>query len=140
MLDHLGLTVCDFAVSCAFYDSVLATLGFTRLVTLVPGAYPGTNSVAGYGKTRPHFWIGDGRPEHWTPAHSTGSAPVHVAFEAADEAAVRAFYDAAIAAGGKDFGAPGPRPHYHAKYFGAFVKDPDGHNIEAVFHTYVAPY
>ena len=85
----------------------------------------GEDGYAGFGDERPHFWIGTGKPL---------VGRLHVAFEAKNRAAVRAFYEAAIAAGGKDNGSPGLRPHYHENYYGAFVLDPDGHNIEAVNH------
>jgi catechol 2,3-dioxygenase-like lactoylglutathione lyase family enzyme len=84
------------------------------------------DSHAGFGaKGRPQFWIGSGKPI---------KGQVHFAFMAKDRAGVDAFYATALKAGGKDNGAPGLRPHYHANYYGAFVLDPDGHNIEAVCH------
>ena len=84
----------------------------------------GGASQAGFGaQARPQFWIGSGKPI---------KGRVHFAFVAKDRDAVDAFYAAALKAGGKDNGAPGLRPHYHANYYGAFVLDPDGHNIEAV--------
>jgi len=86
----------------------------------------GSTAVAGYGEPpKPDFWINEGVPNK--PA-------VHVAFRVPNRKLVDRFYSAAIAAGGRDNGAPGPRPHYHAHYYGAFVLDPDGHNIEAVCH------
>jgi catechol 2,3-dioxygenase-like lactoylglutathione lyase family enzyme len=82
--------------------------------------------VLGYGVApKPDFWVAEGTPN---------APPIHIAFRADSHAQVDAFYKAAIAAGGRDNGAPGPRPHYHANYYGAFVLDPDGHNIEAVCH------
>ena len=75
---------------------------------------------------KPDFWVAEGKPE---------KPPVHVAFRAQSRAEVDAFYRAALAAGGRDNGPPGPRPHYHDRYYGAFVLDPDGHNVEAVCHT-----
>ncbi len=83
------------------------------------------DGYAGFGDERPHFWIGTGKPL---------VGRLHVAFAAKNRADVRAFYEAALAAGGIDNGAPGLRPHYHENYYGAFVLDPDGHNIEAVNH------
>lgn len=117
-LDHVGFSVKDFAASRAFYKAALAPLGMS-VVMEGPG-------WAGFGEP--------GKPEFWLGASATTSTRVHVAFRAADRAQVRAFYAAAIAAGGKDNGAPGLRPDYHEHYYGAFVLDPDGHNIEAVCH------
>ena len=116
MLDHVSVKVSDLARSQAFYDQALKPLGLSRVM-----AGP---DAAGYGDTRPFFWIGLGEP--------VGS--IHVAFAAADRAGVNAFHAAALAAGGRDNGAPGVRPHYHPDYYGAFVLDPDGHNVEAVCH------
>jgi catechol 2,3-dioxygenase-like lactoylglutathione lyase family enzyme len=126
MLDHVGITVADFERSKVFYKSALAPLAIALLADLTP-ADTGAHAFAGFGSgSKPFFWIGD-----------TGSprGSVHVAFVALRRDDVKAFYSAALAAGGRDNGAPGPRPHYHANYFGAFVLDPDGNNIEAVCHT-----
>jgi catechol 2,3-dioxygenase-like lactoylglutathione lyase family enzyme len=118
MLDHIGFPVSDFARSKAFYIAALAPL---KLVCVTLG-----DDDAGFGYPgRPQFWIGAGKP-------FTGR--LHVAFLADDRAAVQAFYDAALKAGGTDNGAPGLRPEYHASYYAAFVLDPDGHNVEAVCH------
>ena len=125
MLDHVGIPVSDYARSKAFYIRAFAPLGY-GLVLEVSSAETGGTSHAGFGsKGRPQFWIGSGRPI---------KGRVHFAFVAEDRAAVHAFYDAALQAGGKENGAPGLRPHYHENYYGAFVLDPDGHNIEAVCH------
>jgi catechol 2,3-dioxygenase-like lactoylglutathione lyase family enzyme len=125
MLDHIGLPVGDFARSKDFYVRALAPLGF-GLVMEVSAGKAAAQSQAGFGpEGRPHFWIGTGKAI---------GGQVHFAFAAKDRAAVHAFYDAALAAGGKDNGPPGVRPQYHANYYGAFVLDPDGHNIEAVCH------
>lgn len=118
VLDHVTLKVADYRRAEAFYDAALAPLGLTRV-------FGDGETFAGYGADRPFFWIGaDGRSGH-----------AHVAFATADRAAVEAFHAAALAAGATDNGAPGLRPHYHPTYFGAFVLDPDGHNIEAVCHA-----
>jgi catechol 2,3-dioxygenase-like lactoylglutathione lyase family enzyme len=126
MIDHLGFPVADYARSRTFYVQVLAPLGFGPVMDLTSeqtGGYEGT----GFGPpNRPQFWIGNG-------SNSGGS--MHIAFVAPSRAAVDAFYKAALAAGGRDNGAPGLRPHYHENYYGAFVFDLDGHNIEAVCHT-----
>ena len=125
MIDHTGFNVSDPAVSRRFYDAALAPLGYAVLRE-VPTEYTGGKVVLGYGVApKPDFWIAEG----------TVNAPrLHIAFRAKDRAEVDAFYQAAIAAGGKDNGPPGLRPHYHPAYYGAFVFDPDGHNVEVVFH------
>jgi catechol 2,3-dioxygenase-like lactoylglutathione lyase family enzyme len=125
VLDHIGLPVSDFERSKAFYKAVLAPLGIGLLMERDLSDDDGPAGYAGFGASRPQFWIGTGKP-------FTGR--LHVAFAAPDRATVRAFYEAAIAAGAKDNGPPGLRPHYHANYYGAFVIDPDGHNVEAVSH------
>lgn len=127
MIDHVSLGVGDIAASRAFYDAVLAPLGYRRRYDL--------DDASGYGASAPHplkeqalpFWIGH------EPAGATLSG--HVCFAAPSRAAVEAFHAAALAAGGRDNGKPGLRPHYHAHYYAAFVIDPDGHRIEAVRHT-----
>jgi len=125
MLDHIGFPVRDYARSKAFYEKALLPLGY-GLVKEVSLSDDGADGYAGFGTARrPHFWIGTGMP-------LTGR--LHVAFAAKDHDAVRAFHEAALAAGAKDNGGPGLRPHYHENYFAAFVLDPDGHNVEAVCH------
>jgi catechol 2,3-dioxygenase-like lactoylglutathione lyase family enzyme len=124
MIDHIGISVKDFDVSKAFYDAVMAPLGASMIMT-VPVEHTGGVKVGGYGRTKPDFWIaGSGEPG---PGR-------HIAFSARSNTEVDRFYAAAIAAGGRDNGGPGLRPHYHPHYYGAFVFDPDGNNIEAVFH------
>lgn len=124
--DHIGFTVSDIARSKAFYARALAPLGID-LVMEVTAEMTGSHEHVGYGHDgNPYFWIGNGE--------GPLRGKLHVAFSAANRAAVAAFYEAAIAAGGIDNGAPGLRPHYHANYYGAFVLDPDGHNIEACCH------
>ena len=126
MIDHIGIDVTDFERSKVFYSLALAPLGYALLME-VPAALTGQTDVAGFGEApKPDFWISRG---------TANRPPVHVAFRAANRKMVDAFYRAALAAGGKDYGAPGLRPHYHPNYYGAFVIDPDGHNIEAVCHT-----
>jgi catechol 2,3-dioxygenase-like lactoylglutathione lyase family enzyme len=122
MIDHITFGITDFARSTAFYDQAFAPLSIKRLVT-VPHEFTGGVDVTGYGDARPWFWIA---------AQDALSGKFHVALEAAERAQVDAFYAAAIAAGGKDNGPPGPRPHYGPDYYGAFVLDPDGNNVEAV--------
>ncbi|MCC7250981.1 VOC family protein [Hyphomicrobium sp.] len=125
MLDHIGFPVSDYERSKAFYSAALAPLGIQLLLDMDLSDSGGPGGYAGFGVSRPQFWIGTGQP-------LTGR--LHVAFAAQDRAQVRAFYEAALAAGATDNGAPGLRLHYHANYYGAFVIDPDGHNIEAVSH------
>jgi len=122
IIDHVGLAVSDFDQSKRFYVAVLRTLGIKMLADFAIGR----DRHAGFGKDRPTFWIGDGKAQR-------GS--MHVAFTAASRAEVNAFYSVAISMGGRDNGAPGLRAHYHPDYYGAFVFDPDGHNIEAVCHA-----
>lgn len=125
MLDHTGVSVSDPKKSRRFYEEALAPLGYEVLLE-VPHQFTGGIVVLGLGvPPKPDFWIHEGPPQ--TPR-------VHVAFRADSRAIVDAFYRAAMAAGGTDNGPPGLRPHYHADYYGAFVRDPDGHNIEACCH------
>jgi catechol 2,3-dioxygenase-like lactoylglutathione lyase family enzyme len=125
MIDHTGLSVSDYRKSKDFYVKALGAIGY-RLLAEFPASVTGSTDVAGFGEPpKPDFWISAATPN---------KPPVHVAFRVGTHAQVDEFHAAAIAAGGKDNGAPGPRPHYHANYYGAFVLDPDGHNIEAVCH------
>jgi catechol 2,3-dioxygenase-like lactoylglutathione lyase family enzyme len=124
-IDHTSLSVSDFATAKAFYTAALKPLGITVLMEL-PKAATGNVEVAGLGS--------NGKPFFWLAGAGKTSPRVHLAFAADSRAEVDAFYKAAIAAGGKDNGPPGIRPHYHANYYGAFVIDADGHNIEAVCH------
>jgi catechol 2,3-dioxygenase-like lactoylglutathione lyase family enzyme len=130
VIDHTGLDVSDGPRSRRFYEQALAPLGYKVLME-VPPEFTGGVMVLGMGvPPKPDFWIHQG----------TAQKPhVHIAFRASDRATVDAFYRAAIAAGGKDNGPPGLRPHYHKDYYGAFVLDPDGHNVEACCHDPVAP-
>lgn len=126
MLDHIGLTVTDFDKAKAFFDAALAPLGI-GVVMEVTAEQTGGDRHLGYGSGgKPYFWIGTGGP-------ATGR--LHVALATDNRAKVDAFYAAAMAAGGRDNGSPGIRAHYHPDYYGAFVLDPDGHNIEAVCHA-----
>ncbi|MET8308422.1 VOC family protein [Micromonospora sp. NPDC005173] len=120
MIDHLSVQVRDVPSSAAFYDAVLAPLGGRRLLE-----FP---NVVGYGRDRPDFWLG--------PTETRGEArELHLAFTADDRATVEAFHDAAIKAGAEVLHAPRIWPEYHPTYFAAFVRDPDGNNIEAVCHA-----
>lgn len=125
MIDHMGIGARDYPASRRFYDAVLATLGVGVLMELTAEQTGGYNGV-GYGAAgKPFFWVGDNGPR--------GSG-MHVAFEAASRAEVDRFHAAGLKAGGSDNGAPGLRPHYHPSYYGAFLLDPDGINVEAVCH------
>jgi len=126
MIDHIGLAVTDLDRAEAFYQAALAPLGL-GVVMEVTAEETGGDAHAGFGaEGKPFFWIGTGaKPKGGT----------HVAFTARRRADVDAFHRAAMAAGGRDNGAPGLRPHYHPNYYGAFVLDPEGNNIEAVCHT-----
>ncbi|MFF3015561.1 VOC family protein [Streptomyces sp. NPDC057939] len=119
MLDHISLQAADPAASASFYDRVLAPLGGKRLMEF--------GQVIGWGATQPRFWIG--------PVTTQGAVrELHVAFAAADRAQVRAFFEAAVAAGAEVLHEPRAWPEYHLAYYGAFVRDPDGNNVEAVCH------
>jgi catechol 2,3-dioxygenase-like lactoylglutathione lyase family enzyme len=125
MIDHVGFAVSNFTRSKAFYLKALAPLDY-ELVMEVDGDDTANGPAAGFGVgPKPDFWIGEG------PVGTT----MHVGIAANNRATVDAFYKAALDAGGKDNGAPGLRPHYHSNYYAAFVRDPDGHNIEAVCHA-----
>jgi catechol 2,3-dioxygenase-like lactoylglutathione lyase family enzyme len=126
-LDHVTLVVSDYATSKAFYQKALSPLGIAPIMEF------GQTCGFGLGQ-KPDFWIGTGPASFHKPEHLRIITPTHIAFAARNRAEVDAFYAAAIAAGAKDFGAPGVRPEYHPNYYGAFVLDPDGHDIEAVFH------
>jgi catechol 2,3-dioxygenase-like lactoylglutathione lyase family enzyme len=132
MIDHLSVGVADLAKAKAFYDAVLKPLGCACVYTV---DLPGRGMIAhGYGEIgsdHPRFWIG--MPER-ADAGANAKGGTHVCFAAARRKDVDAFHAAALAAGGKDNGKPGLRPHYHANYYGAFAFDPDGNKIEACSH------
>ncbi len=125
MIDHLALVVSDYEKSRAFYVQALAPTGHSRLVEL-PATPEGGAPTAG-------FCHADGS-DLWIRQGDAVKPPLHIAFRVSSRAAVDAFHTAALAAGGQDNGAPGLRPQYHPNYYGAYVLDPDGHNIEAVCH------
>ncbi len=121
MIDHLGIEVSDYAAAKAFYEQALAPLGYAMTMEPAPGTVGGFGPPGGV----PFFWISTrGKPQ-------TG---LHIAFSAADRATVDAFHTAAIEAGATDNGEPGVREIYHPNYYGAFVNDLDGNNVEAVCH------
>jgi catechol 2,3-dioxygenase-like lactoylglutathione lyase family enzyme len=120
MIDHLSIQCADLAGSAAFYDAVLAPLGGERVMDF--------GEVIGFGiPPRPIFWLGP-------RTSGEGFRESHIAFMAADRAAVRAFFAAAVAAGSEVLNEPQIWPEYHPNYYGAFVRDPDGNNVEAVAH------
>jgi catechol 2,3-dioxygenase-like lactoylglutathione lyase family enzyme len=126
MIDHTGISASDFEKSKAFYTKALSAMGYALLMEF-PASVTGHTDVAGFGEPpKPDFWVSKGE---------SNRPPIHVAFRVTSRAQVDAFYQAAIEAGGRDNGAPGIRPHYHEHYYGAFVLDPDGNNIEAVCHS-----
>jgi catechol 2,3-dioxygenase-like lactoylglutathione lyase family enzyme len=123
MFDHVGIVVSDLARSKAFYTQALAPVGHSKVVEIAMDG--GRAASAGFCHADgSDLWISQGQP----------TRPLHVAWRAGSRAAVDAFHAAALAAGGRDNGAPGLRPQYHPNYYGAYVLDPDGHNIEAVCH------
>lgn len=127
MIDHTGIPVSDYPRSKAFYEQVLVCIGASLLMEVNPEQTGDGSWAAGCGRDqKPSFWIG-------TDARGV-SAHTHIAFTTASRATVDAFHAAGLAAGGTDHGAPGLRAHYHPDYYGAFITDPDGHNIEAVCH------
>jgi catechol 2,3-dioxygenase-like lactoylglutathione lyase family enzyme len=119
MLDHVGFQCADLAASASFYDAALAPLGVTRLMDYTV--------AMGYGADTPDFWLSEFDS-------GEGFRESHIAFSAGDRATVRAFFDAAVAAGAEVLHEPRVWPEYHEHYYGAFVRDPDGNNVEAVCH------
>ena len=122
IINHVGFSVADFDASLNFFTAALGPLGMKPMVNF---EHEG-NRHAGFGSARPDFWIG-------TSANASGR--IHIAFTATTRAQVDEFYNAALAAGGRDNGGPGVRQQYSANYYAAFVYDPDGNNIEAVCHA-----
>jgi catechol 2,3-dioxygenase-like lactoylglutathione lyase family enzyme len=120
VLDHISIQCADLGASAAFYDAVLAPLGGARIMEF--------GQVIGYGV--------DGKPDFWVGARQTGEGfrESHIDFEAADRPTVRAFFDKAVAEGAEVLHEPRVWPEYHPTYYGAFVRDPDGNNVEAVCH------
>ncbi|MBV8836990.1 MAG: VOC family protein [Alphaproteobacteria bacterium] len=125
MIDHIGFSVSDYARAKSFYEKALAPLGYVLVMEVQQDENDAP--AAGFGA--------GGKPDFWIGGEGGLNKSVHIAITAKDRAAVDAFYQAAIAAGGKDNGAPGIRAHYHPNYYGAFVRDADGNNIEAVCHA-----
>ena len=125
IIDHIGIAVGDYDKAKAFYQAVLAPLGIAPIKEVGPAEPGGSKRSSGFGRNAmPRFWIHSGGP----------ATPMHVAFSADTRDQVHAFYEGALAAGAVDNGPPGIRPNYQPNYYGAFVIDPEGHNIEAVCH------
>lgn len=128
MIDHLSTYATDFVATQKFYDATLGVLGYDRNMNMVAewdSEFP-TRRLCAYGTgQKPTFWLAEVKES---------ASPRHVAFIATDRAAVDAFYGAGLEAGGRDNGKPGERPIYHPGYYGAFLLDPDGNNVEAVHH------
>jgi catechol 2,3-dioxygenase-like lactoylglutathione lyase family enzyme len=118
VIDHVGINVSDIEASRRFYEAALAPLGYSKIADF--------GEAVGFGA--------QGKPDFWIETRGTPGA-VHVAILSADRTTVDAFHEAAVAAGGTDNGPPGPRPQYHENYYGGYVLDPDGHNVEAVCHS-----
>lgn len=125
MIDHVGFSVSDYPRAKAFYTKALAPLGYKLIMEVQQN--PSDPPAAGFGA--------DGKPDFWIGGEGGLNKPLHIAVTAKDRAAVDAFYKSAMENGAKDNGAPGIRAHYHPNYYGAFVIDPDGHNLEAVCHA-----
>lgn len=124
MIDHMSLNVADITAMATFYEKALAPLGVKPLMRFGK-EMTGHADFVGFGAEKPFFWL----------AGTERTRPIqHIAFRAENRAEVEAFHAAAIAAGATDNGGPGLRPHYHEHYYGAFVLDPEGHNVEAVCH------
>jgi catechol 2,3-dioxygenase-like lactoylglutathione lyase family enzyme len=128
MLHHVSVGVSDVARAARFYDSVLGALGYRRVMEFMPYGI-------GYGETTPMFWV---QLPHDRSSASVGNG-VHVGFIGRSKAVIETFHRAALEAGGRDEGAPGPRPDYGPHYFGAFVRDLDGNKLEAVLVAAPAP-
>ncbi|MFZ5731640.1 MAG: VOC family protein [Pseudomonadota bacterium] len=125
MIDHVDFSVSDYPRAKAFYTRALAPLGYKLIMEVQQN--PSDPPAAGFGA--------DGKPDFWIGGEGALNKPLHIAIAAKDRAAVDAFYRTAMENGAKDNGPPGIRAHYHANYYGAFVIDPDGHNLEAVCHA-----
>ncbi len=129
ILDHIGINVSDYERAKAFYTKALEPLGITLVMEF--------GTAAGFGREqKPELWLGAGKSEFQTEEQLETITPIHVCLVARSRKEVDAFHAAALAAGGRDNGAPGIRAHYHPGYYGAFAIDPDGHNLEAVFHEH----
>jgi catechol 2,3-dioxygenase-like lactoylglutathione lyase family enzyme len=129
VIDHLGFRVRDLAAARRFYEAVARAVGLS-VIDNTPESFLVAPSAQ---RPLPFLWVGTALPAFWSGDHQTSRSPVHVAFTAGTREAVDEFHRAALAAGGKDNGGPGPRGPKEIKYYGAYVLDPDGNNIEAGF-------
>jgi len=127
MIDHMGFRVHDLAASRQFYDACAVAIGLQTIDNSADSFLVGRSAE----EPLPFIWVGTALPAFWTAAHATSNSPIHIAFKAPDRAAVDRFHQAALAAGGRDNGAPGPRGPATMNYYAAFVLDPDGNNVEA---------
>ncbi|MDX2265063.1 MAG: VOC family protein [Hyphomicrobiales bacterium] len=127
MIDHFGFGVGDFERAKAFYIKVLAPLQIELLMDVPAAAMPGGYPACGFGRK--------GKPDFWLAGTGKTTPPTHIAFRTETRAQVDEFYRIALTEGAKDNGPPGVRPQYHANYYGAFILDLDGHNVEAVCHA-----
>jgi catechol 2,3-dioxygenase-like lactoylglutathione lyase family enzyme len=127
MIDHVGFPVSDYERAKAFYTQALVPLGYSVIMEVGADQTESGSRAIGFGK--------NGKPDFWIGGEGALNGVLHVAINADERAAVDAFHKAALAAGGRDNGGPGLRPHYHPDYYAAFVRDPDGPNIEAVCHA-----
>lgn len=133
MIDHTGVIVSNFESSCRWYETALKSIGYAKLMEFRKEVTQLPTNWAGFGEAstgKPDFWVCGA-----TKDRPVNNPVIHVAFRAQSRKQVDEFYNAAIESGGKDNGKPGIRPHYHENYYGAFVLDPDGHNIEVVCHN-----
>ena len=127
LLDHFGFRVRDLAAARRFYDAIAKPLGLTTADNTADSFVLGRSKE----EPLPFIWIGTTRPAFWGPEHGTSQSPIHFALTAPNRAAVDAFHQAGLAAGGRDNGSPGVRGPQEHKYYAAFVLDPDGNNVEA---------
>ncbi len=131
MFDHAGFRVRELKAARRFYDAVAGALGLATINNTETSFLLGRSAD----EPIPFLWIGTDQPAFWSENHMVSASPIHLAFKAKDRAGVDAFYKAALANGGTDNGAPGPRGPAVMKYYGAYVLDPDGNNIEAGFRA-----
>jgi len=131
MIDHIGFRVRDLEASRRFYDACANALGIAIIDNTETSFLIGESAAA----PLPFVWVGTTAPAFWTSSHATSASPIHLAFKAGDREAADDFHGAALAAGGTDNGAPGPRGPSEIGYYAAFVLDPDGNNVEAGFRS-----
>jgi catechol 2,3-dioxygenase-like lactoylglutathione lyase family enzyme len=127
MIDHFGFRVRDLAWARLFYEAILEPLRLQAIDNTKESFVIGRSAA----EPLPFIWVGTAQPAFWTSAHETSRSPIHLAFKAVSRDAVDAFHRAALAAGGTDNGAPGPRGPAEMRYYAAFALDPDGNNVEA---------